>query len=497
MAVKLIVNTEAGTKTLTRGTVKLDAQGASVYGPVIRLDNTATEYSKAIQDILAQGYVTNINSAYPTADGELTIVGDACTTVAYKQQLTPQQQVAIDPTVTNQLYIFDQCPACGDCDYQWQLLQRVQDAQIIVSAMKDNNLYYDDAAEKLWSQMLAKRVTEPIEGTCTPARVMTTRSQIVRPAIRLLSQYRSLVHLWNYIVIQSKSTTYIQPYGDGDFDLNITTQYAITQCSKSAHSYTVHLQLSLLNDSVRYSQLSDSTVTMPSTGYKLLPYVCIKLFVSDSLSGNKKLIYNSQQSSADLVITNTPQDPVDKAGNVVGQGKLDIECTFASASIDFCKPCTLYAQITVLPTIAPVQQNIETRQDYNDLRKRCRYPVAAVTQSFKNCWQLKVVWACDGTILQQDTYVQTAGLVPLPLLPKITEYITVPGLQLNKSGTQATIYAKLDASTLDISIVSEYEQGYYQATATIVPGRSSMLMLPSGTLLGTLQTTKAYYIKRT
>lgn len=487
MAVKLIVETADGTKTLASGDLKIAVAGASVQGSVIRLDNTATNYSEAIQDILTQGYVTNINSAYPTADGALTIVGDACTTVAYKQQLTPQQQAAAG---SSQLYIFDQCPACGDCDYQWELLQRVQDAQIIVSAMKDNNLYYNQSAEELWEQMLQKRVTAPLAGTCTTVRDMSDRSQLVKPAIRLLSQYRSLVHLWNYIVLQSRSTTYIQPYGDGDFDLNITTQYAITQCSSGSPSYTVRLKLALLNDAVHYSQLSESTVTMPGTGYKLLPYVGIKLFVSDLLSGNKKLIYNSQQSLADLVTIHQPQDTDNS------QGKLDIVCRFEDASIDLCKPCTLYAQLTVLPTITRAQKQIKTRQDYNDLRKLCKYPIAAVTQSFKNCWELSVTWQCDGRILQQDKYVQTAGLVPLPSLPIITSYIAVPGLQLNASGTAATVYAKLDAQT-GISIVPTYEVGYYQAIATIVPGRSSMLVLPADTELGQQATTKAYYIKRT
>lgn len=449
-------------------------------------------------------YVTNIQQAYPYADGALTIVGDACTHIAYKNQLTSDQQDSY--TGDNQLFIFDQCPACNDCDKQWQLLQAVQDAYVVVAAIKDNSLYTQQDAASRWESLLQKRITAPNAGTCSASADMSERQSFVQPAIRLFSQYKALVHLWNYIVSSSRVLTYMQTYGQGDSCLNITTKYNITGCSATTQSYFADIALDL--SSVGYSQLYGREQTMPS-GHMIRPYIIVKLYVTQPLSGTQKIVYSSQdkQTIADgtWVTDNTLYQTVPPQ-SLSKEGKLNIRCFFSSANgVDICKPCTLYVQLTVLPVVCSVSQGtimpyIANKIQYADKKRQASNPIARLTQQYTNTWTMSVAWYSTTqqgtTTIAEDTYTKVAGLCSIPALTGMSIYTSLSGLSLvtGEEGVGSYIYAAIVDGVLAVSATQQ--TGYTRVFATALPSRTTILKLDKDTIVSSETLGQDYYIRR-
>lgn len=122
----------------------------SISGSTIQLQLAAVNsiWQQGYNLLLAQPPLITINNIGPAPDGTFFVLGSPCTHVVQSDEVTEgdtDNQESITVTA-NHVLVTDQCPACNDCDTQWQLAEQVQDLGIWLAAMKDNNIYGSDVS---------------------------------------------------------------------------------------------------------------------------------------------------------------------------------------------------------------------------------------------------------------------------------------------------------------------------------------------------------------
>lgn len=183
-------------------------QRVQFRGPILSvLDNTVTlqvnlksTVQQAYQRILQQAsYVTSIGGVKTDKTGCFSLLGSGCVSVTDATDNTDPDTKAEQ----NSLVIFDGCKACNSCQDQWQLAKAMQEQHLWLIAMKDCQLYYQDAAASLWQQLLDNRLKDT-QGLCINVQSSLDdpgyRQTEFKRAIKLLYQYKALIAMWNYMV---------------------------------------------------------------------------------------------------------------------------------------------------------------------------------------------------------------------------------------------------------------------------------------------------------
>lgn len=178
-------------------------------------------YQLALNRISAENkYVATINGAVPFPDGNFFVTGSMCDSV--------EQETIASGTVG--LRIYDMCPACRTCDTTVKLIKYAQDYKILVNAIKDVNLYGGTVYKARQDYLLSFK--ETFTGKCADVPTKT----LVLPNVnvyKLLHQYLTTVHMWNYVVAERNSQTAITAAPDDNSGFVVQSKRGITSCGSS------------------------------------------------------------------------------------------------------------------------------------------------------------------------------------------------------------------------------------------------------------------------
>lgn len=366
----------------------------------------AAAYAQAERTVLADYKmylpVKTISGQRPFFDGSYFIYGDACTSIFP----WAADQDMVDATV-NGIAIVDQCPACNDCLSKWQLLQRIQTLQLILAAFKDNQLYSQPDAAARWSAMISKRITQDSSaytGSCSAAPVMDQRQLFVLPALRLFTEYKALVEMWNYLVYYSSSKLRITAASQRQEGVVVSAQMRTVKCYVQTDTITLQLHAKMISGQcgAQPDVLTQNTLVYP--------------YVHDSV--------------ASLQPDGQPAVPVEYTiRRLIGtQYNTDYNHTSVTMQVNFSglsKISTLQATFTILPFVSRStgiqyepsgnQYSLLPYQLYvAQIRQGTQIVLAEASSG--NVWEIQAVWAMGQQVLQRQTKLYTA---PYCLIPAV------------------------------------------------------------------------------
>ena len=213
--------------------------------------------SDLIDDYLPS--IASINDVPPNDSGEFFIEGSPCVSWAYTENGIVEE-LDTDNTVPSTvpgIALVDLCPSCTTCEAIYRLKYELENLKMWINTLKDVSLYsaYDVISR---ANTLSKdRVTwfngvqydlddnsMPILSTVEPKDVLPIHEScgldlkeddeyLRLKGLRLVHQYITLVHMWNYVVSQNNSSTEITVAPDDECGFVIQTKRALPSCDCS------------------------------------------------------------------------------------------------------------------------------------------------------------------------------------------------------------------------------------------------------------------------
>lgn len=187
--------------------------------------------------------VYSINGKYAAPDGSFFIGGSACDSWVEVAGGTAKGTTdVIDQAVyggTVGIALVDLCPACTTCDTLFRIKQELEWLDIWVNMMKDVMLHYNEGTgsavapvhtggldwnkEKLESmRIIGSTVSENCTTSWVPIENMDAK--------QLLQQYITVVHMWNYAVVQNNASFRIEIAPEDTAGFVVQTKRALPNC---------------------------------------------------------------------------------------------------------------------------------------------------------------------------------------------------------------------------------------------------------------------------
>jgi len=163
--------------------------------------------------------VSRINMIQPNERGEFFIDGSECTSWDYLDD-------------ANGISLIDLCPSCQTCEAVYRLKYEVENMKEWINALKDVNLYYNDDVQSRLAALHRERITEDNDLYCSTD---VQADPVKIKGLRLLNQYMTLVHMWNYVVSQNNSSNLITIAPEDTTGFVIQTKRALSSCAKQQH----------------------------------------------------------------------------------------------------------------------------------------------------------------------------------------------------------------------------------------------------------------------
>lgn len=208
-------------------------------------------YARALEQMDRSIYLSNINGVMPDGDGQFWISGDAC--LSWKPDNDDVKTYVVHPGTINEVYnlekgggltLYDLCPACLSCDPMLQLKHGIEAVKIAVNQLKDVNLYAPEVCLQRKTYLDNQRLSTPV-GCTVPADDLDGFSIDSK---RLLGQYATAVHMWNYVVSQYNAKTTIDAIASDPSGFTIQTKRAVPSCDGKV-TIQCEVEISCRNDS--------------------------------------------------------------------------------------------------------------------------------------------------------------------------------------------------------------------------------------------------------
>ena len=199
-------------KITPRGNIKATPQRTSV---VLSYTPDPDMLEAGYKQFKLKPYVVSINGSSPLKDGSFWLNTDRC------MSWTSDKATVI---------LWDACPACYSCDKQLAIRRRYEWLRIQLNDLKDVNLY-DNATKKSRNEYFEKRLTRwmPVCETAQPEKPQYLDSY------RLMLNYVTMVHMWNFVVSQNNTNTIIRSAAEDASGFYIQTKRAVPSCNNTAN----------------------------------------------------------------------------------------------------------------------------------------------------------------------------------------------------------------------------------------------------------------------
>jgi len=234
------------------------------------------DYNKLFKDAYESSTVpkpiVTINGVAPTDRGAFFIDGSECdswgeikgsTAFPMGEAIKNEHDQLIDGGTASGIWLVDLCPSCTTCENVYRLQYETENLRMWINTLKDVNLMVsfpsaDDVIADnntlsknrvtggvgfagddwrapgavLWSDSNTKTEWDRcMIGGSTIA--LTPDDSFMRlRGLRLLKEYITTVHMWNYVVSQNNSSTEIQVAPEDTTGFVIQTKRALTSCGK-------------------------------------------------------------------------------------------------------------------------------------------------------------------------------------------------------------------------------------------------------------------------
>jgi len=212
----LISVVTGGTTTTLAGDICIRTDGR-----VTALNNRAS-FEPVYDAVTARmpAVVQTINGVSPNDKGEFFLSGSECVS----------WDLADDD---HTIQLVDLCPACTDCESLYRLKQEVIRMKLWLTLLRDVNLYEDGGSRTsvnfLWTRRIAK---EALCGEYVLGDAFNDywKEEGFTKSLRLIQQYMTMVHMWNYLVNRNNKSDVIQVAPEDTAGFSVQTKRSVTSC---------------------------------------------------------------------------------------------------------------------------------------------------------------------------------------------------------------------------------------------------------------------------
>lgn len=412
---RISVVTDSGTMVLDRNfALAADSPvSVSTHGSVVELehDDVSDPYAEAYDRLTGPDrYLSRINGAPPSGDGMFYIAGDSCLSWTSANDLE-------DSDSEPHIRLYDLCPACESCDTHARLLRRLEQCKLALNMLKDVNLYGDAIAASRERWLAGRRVSLPeacsVDGDDTPALFSS----------RLLGQYVSMVHMWNYVVSTRNNASEVEVAPDAPSGLVVRTRYAMPDCDSGKR---LSVSVSVTPSSLATGQAEALSMYIPETVCEYSPFDGADVDASSSAvgaSGTVLASFSNMRAAGTAVVVSkflpfvclsladTSGNAVSSVRSIIASSQVDVSSSQSSMPDEDGQP--LPVDVTVLRTgivATPAVKNNPTQADYD---ASVGYP--SVSCAGSNIWRVRVTWSLSGAVKAENTYLFAAAPARLPV----------------------------------------------------------------------------------
>lgn len=210
-----------------------NAVGVSVSGSTVHMGVDVDALKAKMNRLL----VRSINGIYAAEDGAFFINGSDCESWGYvenshampmNEEILDENNVIIDGGTASGIWITDLCPACQTCETVYAIKQDLEKLDVLVNMIKDVELHDTDSLESHKSQLESMCIDGATVGCSHPWTPFDAYK-----GLQLLQQYITVVHLWNYAVVQNNASFRLEISPEDTAGFVIQTKRSLPNCDGS------------------------------------------------------------------------------------------------------------------------------------------------------------------------------------------------------------------------------------------------------------------------
>lgn len=274
-------------------------------------------YSQAVVDISKLKWLRTINGT-GTSDGLFQITGDKCfswipgdTSVDTYKKKTGGSSVSpsyeyITEVRGGGMKMLNMCEACESCSTQAKLRSLIEDAKIRLNWLKDINIYTNTRANARKQMLYDAKITglPPVCGVSSPSLIALDgfNNRVIGYSGRLMGQYATCVHMWNYLVAQAEYETAIELAAQDPTAILVKARRAFPTCVEDPQDASATIQCEIdVRRRTASTQANDISVYIPD------PVVEFKPFRNTTVLPTQWSITNDPNDASHKTVTTTFQ----------------------------------------------------------------------------------------------------------------------------------------------------------------------------------------------
>lgn len=264
-------------------------------------------YNQAVADLTRIKWLRTINGV-GTSTGLFQITGDKCfswipgsTSVqTYKRKTGTADFPRYEYITENRaggMKILDMCEACESCATQAKIRGLIEDVKIRLNWLKDINLY-PTALANARRTMLRNLKIRDLPAVCGVPN--QSYPAVADASGRLLGQYATCVHMWNYLVAQAEYGTTVELAAQDPAAFLVKSRRAFKTCVEDPQdaSATIQCQIEVRRRTAS-STAGDISVYIPD------PTIDFQPFDNAAVHANQWTITNDNSDASHKIITTT------------------------------------------------------------------------------------------------------------------------------------------------------------------------------------------------
>lgn len=362
------------------------------------VDSFKDAYNK-VSDI---EYLTSINSVPPTDDGAFFIFGSACDSV--------------DIIDSGSIRIEDYCQACSSCRSYISLLKAIEYFKILINYFKDYNLYDTSTIQTRKTFLESKRLQ--LSANCAEdsldvieewGTIPTLSSNVLN---KLMHEYVTTVHMWNYAVSMAGSHTQISTAPEDASGFVIQTLRSLPSCDGDL---TVSVEINVegpdkCNDMPVSLFVPDPKIEFLPNNEALNGDIKWDLIVDETAPTKKKIVVHPTTVTGAGSLCVTARFLPLCAVRLFYDGKeitvedfMDMALSSFTEETETSQGVTEYTRTTIFEISTETYPIINpTKEEYNQAR---RYPSISVAPHTPLTYTIDLVWTITGK--DADKYKDT------------------------------------------------------------------------------------------
>lgn len=186
-----------------------------------------------IENLVFGSAIYSINGQYAAPDGSFYIHGSDCDSWGYVENdkallssgdLEDIPQELRDSGNAKGIWLTDLCPACQTCETIYQIKKDFEHLKIILGMLKDVELHRSDVVALNQTDLEALQIDGGENCAYEWENIVT------RAGLELLQQYTTVVHMWNYAVVQNNASFKIEIAPEDTAGFVVQTKRSLPNC---------------------------------------------------------------------------------------------------------------------------------------------------------------------------------------------------------------------------------------------------------------------------